>query len=158
MKLVKPSIKLIKQGETVDDMYKHIEYAGRVCYASEPKEGSAKEFVDRLIKSGHGSVLEHGTVYLFIFNNEFSITSTCGNKYGRNPYSTINTDDNGNLYITTNMRVLVENDWLDDLINYGCKPTEYHDKRITVEVNCDIGISREANRHRAFSISEQSTR
>ena len=26
MKLVKPSIKLIKQGETVDDMYKHIEY------------------------------------------------------------------------------------------------------------------------------------
>ena len=158
MKLIKPSIKLIKQGETLDDMYKHIEYAGRVCYASEPKEGSAKEFVDRLIKSGHGSVLEHGTVYLFVFNNEFSITSNCSNKYGKNPYSTINTDDNGNLYITTNMRVLVENNWLEDLINYGCKPTEYHDKRITIEVNCDIGISREANRHRAFSISEQSTR
>lgn len=157
MKLVKPSIKLIKQGESIDDMYKHIEYAGRVCYASEPKEGSAKEFVDRLIKRGHGSVLEHGTIYLFVFNNPNIITKL-SSKYGNNPYSSINIDDEGNLYITTNMRVLVENNWLEDIALYGCKPTEYHDKRITVEVNCDIGISREGNRHRAFSISEQSTR
>ena len=45
---------------------KIIEQAGRVCYKSEDKitEDSAKEFVDRMIKSGHGAMLEHGTVYL----------------------------------------------------------------------------------------------
>jgi thymidylate synthase (FAD) len=157
---------LIKQGETVDDMYKHIEYAGRVCYASEPKEGSAKEFVDRLIKSGHGSVLEHGTIYLAIPMTTYAPEAV--NIYRNNPYSKVNecnefifTDKYGDKVatwcITTNLRVLVENDCLEDL-EFLCEPTKYHDKRITVEVNCDIGISREANRHRAFSISEQSTR
>ena len=47
-------------------VYKQIELAGRTCYKSEDKitEDSAKEFVDRMIKSGHGAMLEHGTVYL----------------------------------------------------------------------------------------------
>lgn len=39
-----------------------IEIAGRVCYKSEDKirDGSAKDFVRRLIQRGHESVLEHG--------------------------------------------------------------------------------------------------
>ena len=31
-------------------------------------------------------------------------------------------------YITTNYRVLEENDWLDDL-QYLCEPTEFHAKK-----------------------------
>ena len=37
-------------------------------------------------------------------------------------------------------RYLIENDWLDDL-KYICKPTEYHEKRITVHFVCDRGVS-----------------
>ena len=152
MKLVKPSITIIPQENGLEGLYKHIEKAGRVCYASEPKNTvSSKQFVQRLIKSGHGSVLEHGTIYLFIPNNDFSIISIYNYKYSKNSYSTVNTNDNGDLYITTNLRVLVENKWLWDL-KYMCNPLSYHDKRITVEVNCDIGISREFNRHKICAL------
>ena len=47
-------------------VYKQIEKAGRLCYKSEDKicEGSAEKMVENLMKRGHGSPLEHGTVYL----------------------------------------------------------------------------------------------
>lgn len=69
MKLIKPSFKIIPQ----EDLMKHIELCGRVCYKSEDKitDDSAKSFVDRIIKSGHGAVLEHGTVYLKIPIEEY---------------------------------------------------------------------------------------
>lgn len=61
------------------------------------------------------------------------------------------------MYVTTNARVLVENNWLDDL-KYICEPTEFHEKRITVKFTCSIGIGREITRHRAFSFMQESTR
>ena len=66
MKLIKPSFTIIEQGPGIEGIYKQIEMAGRTCYKSEDKitETSAKEFVDRMIRSGHGAMLEHGTVYL----------------------------------------------------------------------------------------------
>ena len=68
MKLIKPSFEILNQSNGLDGVYKQIEIAGRTCYKSEDKitEDSAKEFVNRLIKSGHGAMLEHGTVYLKI--------------------------------------------------------------------------------------------
>lgn len=59
--------------------------------------------------------------------------------------------------ITTNLRVLVENGWLDDL-QYICEPTKYHEKRITVRFICDRGVSHEFVRHRVFSFAQESTR
>ncbi len=46
------------------ELMKHIELCGRVCYKSEDKitEGSAKKLISAIIKSGHHSVLEHGTI------------------------------------------------------------------------------------------------
>ena len=69
MKLIKPSFQIIP----LEDLMKHIELCGRVCYKSEDKitDDSAKSFVDRIIKSGHGAVLEHGTVYLKIPIEEY---------------------------------------------------------------------------------------
>ena len=66
MKLIKPSYNIIEQECGLNGIYKQIELAGRTCYKSEDKitEDSAKGFVDRMIKSGHGAMLEHGTVYL----------------------------------------------------------------------------------------------
>ena len=73
MRLIKPSFEIIEQDYTLNGVYKIIEQAGRTCYKSEDKitETSAKEFVDRMIKSGHGAMLEHGTIYLAIPIEEY---------------------------------------------------------------------------------------
>lgn len=63
MILVKPSFEIL----SIMD-YKHslelIEQAGRVCYKSEDKitKGSANKFVERIIKLGHESVIEHSAM------------------------------------------------------------------------------------------------
>ena len=104
---------------------------------------SAKAFTERMIKSGHGAMLEHGTVYLAIPYNVFSSIAQPHFKYRYNKYSKVNNDmciNNDIAYITTNFRVLVENDWIDDL-KYICEPTEYHEKRVTVKFICDRGVS-----------------
>ena len=73
MKLVKPKAEILIQQPGLEGIYKQIELAGRTCYRSENKitESSAKSFVDRMIKSGHGAMLEHGTVYLRIPIEEY---------------------------------------------------------------------------------------
>ena len=60
-------------------------------------------------------------------------------------------------YVTTNLRVLVENDWLDDL-KYVCEPTEYHAKRVMVRFICDRITSQSIVRHRTMSFAQESTR
>lgn len=184
MKLIKPSFEIIPQ----TNLFKHIELCGRVCYKSEDRitNGSAEKFVNSLIKSGHHSVLEHGTVYLKtvryidkrylelgdklgLTESNFSIPGRHGCRYDNkhyyfkykdNPYSKIvdkSIDGIDIHYMTTNYRVLIENGWLDDL-RFQCKPTEFHEKRITVRFICDRGILAEFTRHRTFSFSAESTR
>ena len=164
MKLIKPSFEIINQQSGLEGVYRQIELAGRTCYKSEDKitEDSAKEFVDRMIKSGHGAMLEHGTVYLFCPTEEY--VDSNGDvqyynpleKYQDNSYSAL-ADSNEGMYVTTNLRVLVENGWLYDL-KYLCEPTEYHERRITVKFICDRGVSHEFVRHRVFSFAQESTR
>ena len=159
MRLIKPSYKIIEQEPGINGVYKMIEYAGRVCYKSEDKitEDSAKPFVDRMIKSGHGAMLEHGTVYLKITYKDTDFTTLCM-FYGKNKYSVLNhSEDNKIYYITTNYRVLVENNHLRDL-KYLCEPTEYHERRVTVHFTADAGVMREFFRHRVFSMAQESTR
>ena len=157
MKLIKPTVEIIKQEEyDLNNILKFIELAGRTCYKSEDKitEDSAKNFVDRMIKSGHGAMLEHGTVYLTIPISD--ISNPIIYKYILNPYSKAFIDFT-NSYITTNYRVLVENNWLDDL-KYISEPNLFHAKRTTVKFICDRGISHEFVRHRVFSFAQESTR
>lgn len=73
MRLIKPSYEIWQQPSGLEGVYKQIERVARVCYKSEDKitEDSAKPFVDRMIKSGHGAMLEHGTVYLRIPIEEY---------------------------------------------------------------------------------------
>lgn len=156
MKFIKPKVEYLPQSEGIDGIYKQIERCARTCYKSEDKitEDSAKSFVERMIKSGHTAMLEKGTVYLkFTMDYE---TMKIVNKYIRNPYS-YHVTDYKFYYVTTNFRVLVENEWLDDL-KYACKPTELHEKRYTFKFTTDIGIARELTRHRVFSFAQESTR
>lgn len=152
MKLIESSVQIIEE----KDPYKMIELAGRTCYRSENNitENSAKEFVDRMIKLGHGAMLEHGTIYLTIAKTAMNIGDPIF--YVRNKYSKVNEDDLF-YYITTNMRVIVENNRLDDL-QYQVEPTEHHEKRITAKFICDRGVSHEFVRHRVFSFAQESTR
>lgn len=165
MRIIKPSFEIWDQEEGLEGIYKQIERAGRVCYKSEDKitEDSAKGFVGRMVKSGHGAMLEHGTVYLKIpygtmddrgeFSNEPIVI-----KYIDNPYSVVmNNSENDYWYITSNYRVIIENGWIDDL-QYLCEPTEFHAKRITVHFVCDRGVSHEFVRHRVMSFAQESTR
>ena len=159
MRIVKPNFKIWEQSAGLEGVYKQIERVGRVCYKSEDKitEDSAKPFVDRMIKSGHGAMLEHGTVYLKITYKDTDFTTLCM-FYGKNKYSVLNhSEDNKIYYITTNYRVLVENNHLSDL-KYLCEPTEFHEKRITVHFVCDRGVSHEFVRHRVMSFAQESTR
>lgn len=179
MELIRPSVEIWEQGTTLEDMWKHIARCTRVCYQSTPKENEEtdEEFVKRVIlrqdsSTGrlnfdkiHGAMLEHGTIYLEIYcyngcedDNYYKIIN-----YRENKYSIVkNIFYNGeniakNYAITTNLRVLYENNWLDDL-EYICAPTEHHAKRVTVSFITNIGVSREFNRHRVNSIAEESTR
>ena len=164
MKLIKPSFEIWEPPTGLEGVYKQIEKVGRVCYKSEDKitEDSAKPFVNRMIKSGHGAMLEHGTVYLFCPTEEY--VDSNGDvqyynpleKYQNNNYSAL-VDSNEGIYVTTNLRVLVENGWMGDL-QYLCEPTEFHEKRITVHFVCDRGVSHEFVRHRVMSFAQESTR
>ena len=108
-----------------------------------------------MIKSGHGAVLEQGSVYLNIhWKNEIhEVFEDMFKFYNKNPYSKIvrkitNTEDLcPDLFVSTNYRVLIEHDRLNDL-KYLCKPTEYHEKRVCVRFICDRGVSHEFVRHK----------
>lgn len=177
MKLIKPYFEIIEQDCNVpnkmdasvltntsyllDGIYKQIELAGRTCYKSENKitETSAKAFTERMIKSGHGAMLEHGTVYLFISytspldDKNYLKLVNIHHKYELNKYSKVITNTvnhyRNNVYITTNFRVIIENGWSDDL-KYICEPTEYHEKRVTVKFTCDRVTGESFLRHRAI--------
>ena len=159
MKLIESKVEIIEQQPGLEGVYKQIELAGRTCYKSEDKitEDSAKSFVDRMIKSKHGAMLEHGTVYLSVPKEETEIVGF----HGWCQYSKVRSDlvmeEPCNWLITTNMRVLVEHDRLSDL-KYICEPTERHAKRITARFTCDRGVSHEIVRHRVMSFAQESTR
>ena len=72
MKLIKSNYEILEQNPGLEGIYEMIETAGRTCYRSQRPEGqTAKDFVDRMIKSQHYAMLEHGTVYLKIPIEEY---------------------------------------------------------------------------------------
>ena len=157
MNLIKPSFEILEQAPGIQGIKQQIERAGRTCYKSEDKitDNSCEEFVSRMVNSGHGAMLEHGTVYLIISDLTDDFESIYED-FEKNKYSKTNYDGSY-LYVTTNYRVLVENDWLYAL-DYQCEPTVFHEKRITVKFICDRGVSHEFVRHRVNSFAQESTR
>lgn len=176
IKVVNPSVEVWKQdGYTLNAIWKHIARCARVCYQSTPKDNGeddysflvrtllkGKDVINRPyniedIKGCHLSVFEHGIVHL-----KLPLTITQGimqsKRFTNNHYS------RGKIYgdycyVTTNMRVIIENAWVNALEfidnNNGCP---YYIQRVTFSFTTDIGASRELNRHRANSVSEESTR
>ena len=179
MKIVEPSVEYWQQGAGMEGVWNQIAKATRVCYQSKPREGeSSEDFVKRIILKPaliegslddlehckfnfdkmHGAMLEHGTVYITVppYIADDKISAKAFTILIINKYSKVNTINNWD-YITTNLRVLFEENILDCL-KYITEPTEHHIKRYTFSVITDIGVTREFNRHRTFSVAEQSTR
>jgi thymidylate synthase (FAD) len=165
MKLIESKAEYIPQEEGLEGIYKQIELAGRTAYHSMDKitPDSAKNFVDRMIKSRHGACLEHGTVYLKTDMHN-SLAYSTWDKYRENPYSKsaqiqldMRKPDEGFVCATTNYRVLQENNWLDDL-QYLCTPTEFHEKRYTMRFTCSRAIANELVRSRTMSFLQESQR
>ena len=152
MRIEQPSFEIWPQEEGINGVYKQIERAGRVCYKSEKNasEDSAKPFVERMIAADHTAMLEHGTVYLK------GAVENLVNRYANNRFSRIHVKDSV-AYVTTNLRVVSGNKWMEDLGCF-CEPTSHHEQRITVHFTTQVGVTREFNRHRANSMAEQSTR
>lgn len=63
MKLIKPSVEILTPIDG-EDILKHIEKIGRVCYKSEDNiiKDSSKKFVANLIKNSHEAMIEHFNV------------------------------------------------------------------------------------------------
>lgn len=167
MKIIKPNVVEIKQQPGFEGMLKHIEICGRTCYKSEDKitDGSAEKFVNMLRSHAHGAMLEHGTVYLTVPMNDVmdwaSSEQLPNLKYldfvRKLPYSKCYIGD-FNYYITTNYRVIVENNLEDFMEKYQSECTEHHPKRRTFKVTCNRGVSHEFVRHRVMSPAQESQR
>ena len=162
MKLIESKADYTPQEEGLEGIYKMIELAGRTAYHSLDKitPDSAKDFVDRMIKSKHGAALEHGTVYLkvpcnvwredehewtYMFPEELPwVSLDCDGKYW---------------YITTNFRHILEGYvGIKTMNEYLCSPTEFHEKRYTMRFICDRGVSHQTVRERIMSFLQESQR
>lgn len=180
MKIIEPSVEYWPQGAGMEGVWNQIAKATRTCYQSSVREGeSSEDFVKRVILKPaliegslndlehckfnfdkmHGGMLEHGTVYITVspYIADDKISAKAFTILITNKYSKVNTINNWD-YITTNLRVLFEENILDCL-KYITESTEHHVKRYTFSIITDIGVTREMNRHRAsMSIAEESTR
>lgn len=177
IKVVNPSVELWKQdGYTLDAIWKHIARCARVCYQSVPKNNGETDYgflVRTLFKGSdvvnqlyntkdiikcHLSVCEHATVHLKFPTFMPRAAAMWKRVYEHNKYSRTNNHDDY-FYVTTNLRVIIENYAIDTLDFIDATPNcPYYIPRPTICFITDIGASRELNRHRANSVSEESTR
>ena len=77
-------------------------------------------------------------------------------------YSFTKVGEDGNFYVTTNMRVLMEEvpNWVDSLLyDYALEePDDNHIRKYTAKFIISRGIANEFVRHRVFSFAQESTR
>lgn len=166
MKFIAPTVEILQQASGLVGVKKMIEIAGRTAYKSEDKitDTSCEAFVEMLSKRKHGAALEHGTVYLYIHD---IVDTSYWDWYKTNKYScyyqeTLPGIGDGiyhyDVYITTNYRVLVENNRMGDLPYISDYVADKHTKRISVKFILSRGIANEFVRHRHFSFLQESTR
>lgn len=177
IKVVNPTVEMwTQEGYTLDAIWKHIARCARVCYQSVPKNNGETDygFIVRTLLKGidvvnqpydiekiencHLSVLEHGTVHLRYPLYMPRADVQFSNRLKYNKYSKFYIDEKDYACVTTNMRVLVENGWMDELEFIDDAHVDEFIGRCTFNFITDIGASRELNRHRVNSISEESTR
>jgi thymidylate synthase (FAD) len=172
MKVIDSIVEEIVQEPGVEGLFKQIEVAGRTCYKSEAKitKDSYIAFVEKMVKAGHYSMLEHGTVYLAIPIEKDKADMNAINLFIRNPYSWVTISET-HVFVTTNLRVLLENFnenaneyWKVILDKFLIDPNkedpdqQWLERRYTFRFTISRAISHEFVRHRVFSFAQESTR
>lgn len=185
MKLVDNKVEEYIQEPGIEGVYKAIVSAARICYQTDKDKMklSPKDFVEHvLLKNGHTRPLEFGTVYLKIPYMAYESMRIFDirpfgkyEKYYDKPLWThINSfKHDGNWYITTNMRVIMQGyylhdqeacengydkNWLSDVYEFWCEPTEFHDKRRTFTMWMSRGCTDDNRTHITMSSICESTR
>lgn len=161
MKFERAKYKIIDQKPGLNGIFKTIEYPGRICYGSQDRitDESAEPFVQNLISNNHLAPLEHGTVYLEWNMVKDDYDHNRYNRYKHNAYSkVVGPIEDGMCYVTTNYRVIIENNWEDDLKFICDVPNDKHIRRVCVEFILDRFTGEEFLRHRKGSFNRESTR
>lgn len=172
MKIINNKVCEYIQRPGMKGVYRAVRDAAIICYQTDADkmDKTSKQFVDSvLLKNGHTRPLEFGTVYMVMPND-------CDRyeKYAKNKWSVVNRAyDGGELYITTNLRVIMQGDystdmeafqngydrnWLEDANKYWCEPTEYHKLRRTFTMLMSRGCTDDYRTHIALSSICESTR
>lgn len=184
MRLIENKVWEYNQEPGIEGLYKAVRDAAAICYQTdvEKMKKTPKEFIDDvLLKNGHTRPLEFGTVYLKIpnFANQphhplQSRTFYVWEKYPQTIWTHNNgLQSNGYWYITTNLRVIMQGNyrtdkeafdngydknWLKDVYDYWCEPTEYHEKRRTFTMWMSRGCTDDLRTHITLSSICESTR
>ena len=108
MKIVKSSVELLPQEI---DILNKIELCGRVCYKSEEhiKIKSEEKFIKMIMKRGHESVLEHGSIIVEVDEDVYESVISIEPSYNTNEYDSYNkylnfTTDDDRYVISGNIR------------------------------------------------------
>lgn len=139
--------------------YQQVEVCARNCYGSQARieENSCWEFVQQLRNSKHFPPLEMGAIYLKYDTRKLLIKEWKHlHEYELNKYSKF-VRIRDTIYITTTLRVIVENGWEADF-DHICVPTKHHIHRRTVKLKCCIHTYKDLTRHRLASWCIESTR
>lgn len=139
----------LEQSISQNEVLRHIEKAGRVCYKSESKisDGSAEKFVKNILKSGHESVIEHFNITFRIICDRgvthelvrhriasYSQESTRYCNYSKDNFGKELTfikpcfwNENDNMYILWENAMASAEQYYIDLIKMGASPQEARD-------------------------------
>ena len=173
MKFIENYVEEYVQEPGIDGMYKAVRDAAAVCYQTDTEKMklSTKEFVEEvLLSNGHTRPLEFGTVYLKIptlseqpHGTWDSRTFYVWEKYPQTIWThTSGLRKDGNWYITTNLRVIMQGsyrtdkeawengydrNWLKDVYEFWCEPTKYHDRRRTFSMYMSRGCTDDNRTH-----------
>lgn len=176
MKLIEPNVQEITDFEGVDNFYKAVARAARICYASD-KTTDDKKLCAILIEKKHFSPFEHAIVYIPSYgeirkwidenkdSEEFKIIDWA--KYSKYITSDYN-EEKQHYELSINGRILVESvikysdDCMKSLENVLAILKRFELNKHWFKsfiVDTSIGCTREMNRHHDnFYIVEQSTR
>ena len=159
MKILPQNAEMIVQGPGKDGLLKHIETAARTCYQSGSlaKEGSAERMVDALIRNQHTAMLEHGTIYFKMPEEEYLLmpmaVSILIEKWG----SCVLKDEV--CYGSIDYRTYMSNEDLRDCIRkFECEPEKHHERRITIRMTTNLQVATDFLRHRRMSFAMETTR
>ena len=166
MKLIRQSSKLLGTPTSTQEAWKTAEEAYRTCYQSTPKDATltSEQWCKRFISHGanpdrdHMSPLEFGAVYLVGELDKNKLLEDTYRRYKNNPYSRANLNPYTNtFYITTNLRVIFEHGWEDDL-SLATSPTKEHTLFVVFKAHCALHVYKDCRTHRATSWAVESTR